>query len=243
MAKRQVEDRDRFMKFYPSDWRGDEELRVCSLAARGLWIELMCLAHKHGGVVLIAGEIPTEAEIAKQVGGTKSEVTKLIAELLKKGVASRRQDGALFSRRMVKDAQRREINKANGEKGGNPSLRDSVADSVGDLLGDSVNQNDNPQKPETRSQIPEHHHHRSRSMEESTSRPRPVGVDDALSALLDRAGIKQHDRGQWFAGARLLGDALYVRDGAAEEWVTRHFLPALCGAHGRALTVSSGVAA
>lgn len=150
--KRAPEDRDRFIKFYPSDWRGDDELRACSLAARGLWIELMNLAFKYGGVVLIAGEIPTEVEIAKQVGGTRAEVAKLIAELERRGVASRLPSGALYSRRMVRDAKRRAINKANGEKGGNPSLFD---DSVDGSVGDSDNRISNPQRPESRTQSPE----------------------------------------------------------------------------------------
>jgi hypothetical protein len=34
------------MKFYPSDWRSDPMLRLCSLAARGLWMEMMCLMHE-----------------------------------------------------------------------------------------------------------------------------------------------------------------------------------------------------
>ncbi len=243
MAKRHVEDRDRFLKFYPSDWRGDEELRVCSLAARGLWIELMCLAHKHGGVVLIAGEIPGDAEIAKQVGSTKAEVSKLIAELLKKGVASRRPDGAIYSRRMVKDAARREVNKANGEKGGNPKLRDSVEDLLNSSVDDSVNQIPNPQIPETRSQTPETHEHRSRSRQEGDGRPRPVAVEDELSRLLDKAGIRTYDRGQWFRGATLSGHELRLRSAAAVTWVSKHFLEQLSVAHGAVLTITTEVAA
>lgn len=145
-------DRDRFIKFYPSDWRGDDELRACSLAARGLWWELCCLAFKYGGVVLIAGEVPTDADLAKQVGCTKGEFTRLASELLRRGVASQRPDGAIFSRRLVRDARRREINKANGDKGGNPNLTESVGDSVNRL----VNQTGNPHgSPESRNQNPE----------------------------------------------------------------------------------------
>lgn len=145
-------DRDRFIKFYPSDWRGDDELRACSLAARGLWWELCCLAFKYGGVVLIAGEVPTGADLAKQAGCTKAEFVKLAAELKRRGVSSYRADGAIFSRRLVRDAKRREINKANGDKGGNPNLVDSVAHSV----NRPVNQTDNPHgSPESRTQNPE----------------------------------------------------------------------------------------
>ena len=32
-------------QFYPDDWRADNELHICSLAARGLWIEMMMIMH------------------------------------------------------------------------------------------------------------------------------------------------------------------------------------------------------
>jgi hypothetical protein len=35
-----------WMKFYPADWRADPMLRVCSIGARGLWIELLSLCTK-----------------------------------------------------------------------------------------------------------------------------------------------------------------------------------------------------
>lgn len=182
MSKRAAADRDRFMKFYPSDWRGDDELQACSLEARGAWWELCCLAFKYDGVVLVAGEIPTVDELARQIKATKAQTTKVIAELLKKGVASKREDGALFSRRLVRDARKRAINKANGRLGGNPLLfdldkppdDDSVGDSAGRSVGKSDNRNGNPQKPETRTQTPEPRAQgadRSRSTNPSASEP------------------------------------------------------------------------
>ena len=35
-----------WLKFYPRDWRGDQALRLVSLHARGLWIELLCVMHE-----------------------------------------------------------------------------------------------------------------------------------------------------------------------------------------------------
>ena len=35
-----------WIKFYPRDWRGDQALRVVSLAARGLWIEMLSIMHE-----------------------------------------------------------------------------------------------------------------------------------------------------------------------------------------------------
>ena len=35
-----------WMKFYPRDWRGDQALRAVSIAARGLWLECLCIMHE-----------------------------------------------------------------------------------------------------------------------------------------------------------------------------------------------------
>ena len=32
-------------QFYPGDWQANVKLRRCSLAARGAWIEVLCLLH------------------------------------------------------------------------------------------------------------------------------------------------------------------------------------------------------
>ena len=33
-------------QFYPGDWLHDTGLRACSLAARGLWIDIVCFMHQ-----------------------------------------------------------------------------------------------------------------------------------------------------------------------------------------------------
>lgn len=135
--------RDTFFKFYPSDWRGDEALQSCSLAARGFWIELMCLAHKWGGVVMIGGKVPSIEALARQTRCSSSEAKKLIDELIEMGVAVRREDdGAIVSKRMVRDALKREIARKNGAKGGSPLLA-SVNPLVNPQVKRPVNPTDN----------------------------------------------------------------------------------------------------
>jgi len=240
MAKRASGDRDRFMKFYPSDWRGDDELQACSIGARGMWMELMCLAHKYGGVVLIAGVVPADADIARQAKVTKAEAVKYIGELLARGVASRRpEDGALFSRRMVRDARKREINKQNGEKGGNPALTglfDGHADdSVAGSVGDSVNRFPNPQIPDTRNQRSEHQQHRSRS-KVSAPTHQPF-CDVEVEGLVTKAGIKRYDQSRWFTGAFLVGDTLHLASALCVEWVAKHYRERLEQGHGGPLEI------
>lgn len=110
-------------QFYPADWRKDVELQACSLAAQGLWINAMCIAHECEpyGHLTINGRPMTVAQLARQVGVSVREATGLIAELRAAGVVSEAPDGALFSRRMVRDevlrAQRAEAGKAGAEHG------------------------------------------------------------------------------------------------------------------------------
>lgn len=111
-------------QFYPADWRKDPALSACSLSARGLWIELICIAHEAGtyGVLSINGKPMAPAQIARMVGESPSTVVKLLAELEDAGVFSRDEQGCIFSRRMVKDEHVRNVRADAGRLGGNPNL-------------------------------------------------------------------------------------------------------------------------
>jgi hypothetical protein len=138
-----------WLKFFPSDWRADPALRMCSLAARGLWIEMLCLMHEarpHGSL-LVNGKPVTAAQLANLVGGGVAEVEGFLAELEEAGVFSRDADGALYSRRMRRDEERAAVNRVNGRAGGNPSLKQGV--------NPAVKAGDKAQKPESRLQTPE----------------------------------------------------------------------------------------
>lgn len=106
-------------QFYPADWRKDPALAACSLAARGLWMELLCIAHESEryGYLSINGKAMTPAQLARIVGETPALVTKLLREIEDAGVLSRTEDGIIFSRRMVRDEELRNIRAANGVKG------------------------------------------------------------------------------------------------------------------------------
>jgi hypothetical protein len=100
-----------WLKFYPSDWRGDPRLRMCSIGARGLWMEMMCIMHEaepYGH--LIVGKVPvTNRQLASLAGIPPGDCLKFIAELESAGVYSR-QDGTktIYSRRMVRDREKSE---------------------------------------------------------------------------------------------------------------------------------------
>lgn len=106
-------------QFYPADWRKDAALQSCSMAAQGLWMNLMCIAHECEpyGHLVVNGKSMTNAQISRLAGLSLKECDKLVAELEDSGVASRSEDGALFSRRMVKDENLRNVRAAGGEGG------------------------------------------------------------------------------------------------------------------------------
>lgn len=118
------EQKNPWFKFYPADWRADQSLRLCSAAARGLWVECMCLMHeaKPYGHLLVNGKSVTDAQLAIQTGIPQDQITALIGELDNAGVFSRNSDGVIYSRKMTRSAKRAAINKKNGKSGGNPSL-------------------------------------------------------------------------------------------------------------------------
>jgi hypothetical protein len=142
-------------KFFWSDWQGDPALRLCSLAAQGLWMRMLCVAASHDpiGYVAVAGrglEIP---DLARLTGEDESEVQLLLGELERNGVFSRDRHRRIYNRRMVRDAKRAAVARENGKKGGNPSLGNSGTNSgrdKGEVKGDVK-----PHKPEARSHMPE----------------------------------------------------------------------------------------
>lgn len=106
-------------QFYPADWRKDAALQSCSMAAQGLWVNVMCIAHECEpyGHLVVNGRPMTAAQIARLVGLGERECAKLLAELEAAGVTSKSAEGAIFSRRMVRDEEIRNKRAAGGEAG------------------------------------------------------------------------------------------------------------------------------
>lgn len=94
--------------FEPQDWRADEGIRRCSLAARGLWLEMLCVMWEGpvpGELRERGGETMTEARLALLVGAPPRKVRAALAELDTEGVFSRDGD-VIYSRRLRREAQR-----------------------------------------------------------------------------------------------------------------------------------------
>lgn len=114
-----------WMKFYPSDWRADQTLRICSLAARGLWIECMCIMHEAEpyGHLAIKGKPVTNAQLAILSGTDPATVATLLTELEDAGVFSKNRVGVIYSRRMTRDEKKRKDGEKSAKNGTLPNSR------------------------------------------------------------------------------------------------------------------------
>lgn len=111
-------------QFYPADWRKDPSVQALSYFDKGVWFEILCLMHEseQRGKLLLNGKPMPDEALSRLLGLDKQILTKALTTLLDYGVASRDEQGALISRRMVRDENLRQIRTESGKKGGNPNL-------------------------------------------------------------------------------------------------------------------------
>lgn len=130
-------------QFYPSDWLRDTALRSCSIGARGLWMDMICYMHEGNpyGYLKVGDKVILPANLARMVGQTLPEVEGWLQELNQAGVYDLI-DGAIVSRRMVKDENLRNIRALGGKLGGNPALK--VKDKVNLKVEKEVKQKPTP---------------------------------------------------------------------------------------------------
>ena len=103
-------------QFYPGDWLRSTDLRSCSLAAKGLWIDMICLMHEGNpyGYLKVGDKVILPPILARMVGVSLHEIEGYLSELTEAGVCSTDSNGCIFSRRMIKDEEIREKRAAGG---------------------------------------------------------------------------------------------------------------------------------
>ncbi len=135
-----------WFKFFRGDWRSDPGLRLCSAAARGVWIEVICLLYDGnpcGTLTSTKGEPLTPEQVARSCSLMTDEVVAGLAELEANDVFARAfakanslanapfcqsvldengaerllPDGVIFSRKIVRDAQLSEKRSSAGRQG------------------------------------------------------------------------------------------------------------------------------
>jgi hypothetical protein len=135
--------------FFTGDWMKDPELRFCSLFARGLLVDLLCIlfeAKEQGYASNPDGTPRTDGQIADAVsGGSREEKLAALAELERSGVLSRDSRGVLFSRRIARLAELSDTRKQNGSKGGSKRQakpKQTAKQNTGVSVSDSVSDSD-----------------------------------------------------------------------------------------------------
>ena len=86
--------------------RDNVALRTCSLAARGLWLEMIFIMHesRHYGHLAVNGRNIDARLLARVVGGSEKQVSQLLDELFCAGVYELKcGHGLIYSREMVCD--------------------------------------------------------------------------------------------------------------------------------------------
>jgi hypothetical protein len=91
-------------RWYFNDWITEPGLRLCSAAARGLWMDMLCVAAAatREGYVEVDGKPCGVTELARISNSSRSNVRRWLAELEGHGVFSRTGEGTIYNRRMVR---------------------------------------------------------------------------------------------------------------------------------------------
>lgn len=69
-------------QFYPADWAGNSNLRRCSHAEKGIWVDVMCLMHDQEEYGVLRWPLK---EIAQAVGCTPKALAGIVAKGVLKG--------------------------------------------------------------------------------------------------------------------------------------------------------------
>jgi hypothetical protein len=69
-------------QFYPGDWRNDAKLRRCSEAARGAWVDILCVLHDSDEYGVVRWPL---ADLARAAGVKIKSANELVAKGVLKG--------------------------------------------------------------------------------------------------------------------------------------------------------------
>jgi hypothetical protein len=119
--------------FYTGDWMKDPELRFCSIFARGMLIDLLCLmfeAKRPGELSRPDGSPRSDEEIVDSVAGsTRAEKLEALGELLVSGALKRdAETGVVYSSRLRRLFEETAAKKRAGKIGGQAKSRNRKQD-------------------------------------------------------------------------------------------------------------------
>jgi len=138
------------LRFSVDAWMGDRGLRACSAAARGIWIDLLCIMHRaapYGTLRTPLGNAYELPMLARVLEVRVSELKPLMKELENSGVFALDDEGVPYSRRMRRELesalywralQKRSVKLARQERAdllrANESLIDTILPSEAEAL-------------------------------------------------------------------------------------------------------------
>jgi hypothetical protein len=135
-------------KFFWKDWLTDPALSVCSLAAQGLWMRMLCIMSMSNppGHLTLPPTRRAESEakqVARMCHADARQVRALLDELETRGVFDRDPGGIIVSRRMIRDANLSETGRSAATKGwanrkGQPNGQPNGLRPNGEAKGPSV---------------------------------------------------------------------------------------------------------
>lgn len=174
-------------QFYWGDWLNCKELRVCSLEARGLWIDVLAYMRQGkpiGHLTHENGQPITPEQLARLVGEPVTKVKRLLAELERNGVPNKTDDGIYISRRMVREEveyesyrqQREEDGKKGAQKRWPEDDRDPDDDPTKKGKGEHRVGHADPTTDPIKSSKGEHSSSSSSSVRTSTNQPSTINL-------------------------------------------------------------------
>jgi len=111
------------MPFYTGDWFKAGDVRSLTVEQRGIWIDMlfyMWESNERGVLVDASGKPYTTEELSRMIGLPEDLLKQNLKQMESKKIFSLRDlDGAIYCRRMMKDAEIRKIRKEIGKIGGN----------------------------------------------------------------------------------------------------------------------------
>ena len=110
-----------YFPFYVGDWRKATDVQALPLEARAVWFEMLCYMWEstERGYLTVNGNPICETALARMIGLPDVLLKQYLKQILDFGCASlREKDGAIYSRRMVRDQELRVKRQKAGSIGG-----------------------------------------------------------------------------------------------------------------------------
>lgn len=219
-----------YLQFYTGDYFRDPGVRSVSLAARGLWMDMLCLMHQSSRVGFLqhpSGLPIAPLQLARMVGHGLDEVCGLLRELEDSGVFSRTPEGVIYCRRMERDEHKRALCSEAGRRGGgNPSLLKAPIKVT--FIGGDKGHPKGGVIPQSQSQSQSSESKEEADASLKTNRAR--GVREDVVAYIVNRGLPQTD-GEWFfdkmlaSGWKNGGEPVKDWQATVRTWQTCGFFP------------------